>query len=775
MAIQTQIIRVNGVVQGVGFRPFVWHLAQELQLTGWVGNDASGVVIHVQGTPDHLDKLRQRLRTEAPPLARVDAIHAEVIDAGPFVGFSISDSQTGVANTMIGPDVSVCDDCVQELFSEGDRRYCYPFITCTHCGPRFTVTRHLPYDRPQTSMSAFLLCPQCATEYASPPDRRFHAQTTCCPACGPRLTLSNMQGEPMEGDCIAQTVKLLQAGAIIAIKGLGGFHLACNARDAGAVARLRRAKNREAKPFAVMVANVQSLHAFASVSTTERELLESQERPVVLLNTLATTGIEPHFPGVADGLSTVGAMLPVTPIHYLLWHEAAGRPPGMQWLRAAQDMVLVMTSANPGGEPLVRVRSEALVRLANIADYLLDHDRDIVARCDDSVVQANGTHWHFIRRSRGYAPNAIALPRGGPSVLAFGSHLKNTVCVTRGAEAFLSPHIGSLDNAETCRFQDETVQRMCDLLAVQPVAVAHDLHPDDYSTRAAIVFAQEHGLRAVGVQHHHAHIAAVCAEHGFQGPVLGLALDGVGWGIDGQAWGGELLLVMNGVHSQRFGHLAPLALPGGDKAAREPWRMAASALFALGRKDEIATRLAQPGAEALVAMLERDLQCPRTSSMGRIFDAAAALLGISSCMQYEAQAPVLLAQAAMKGIAKSGWPSHQGSGWQIDNHHVLHLLPVLEGLLDSSDVPLAAARFHATVVAALAQWVMLASEVSGVRTVALGGGCFLNTLLSSKLRLTLEASGLQVLAPSRISPGDGSIALGQAWVAQQILEAGACV
>ena len=766
MTLVARRIRVTGIVQGVGFRPFVWRLAQQLKLSGWVRNDAQGVEIAAQGDDAEVAELLVRLRTESPALARVDAVLPREAALTELAGFSIRESQAGRSSTAIGPDVGLCPDCLGELFDPADRRWRHAFITCTHCGPRYTVTRTLPYDRPQTSMAPFPLCADCQREYTAPADRRFHAETTCCPNCGPSLSLIDAKGEPIAGDPIAATLELLRCGAIVAIKGLGGFHLACDARNASAVARLRLRKDREAKPFAVMGANVQSLAPCARVGDTERQLLESRERPVVLLP--RQTGSD-ALPGVAPGLSRLGVMLPTTPIHGLLFHEAAGRPAGGAWLIQPQELLLVMTSANPGGEPLVRDRNEALQRLSAIADALLDHDRDIVARCDDSVLVPLGEGFQFIRRSRGYAPAAIGLPKAGPAVLAFGAHLKNSVCVTRGDHAFLSPHVGDLDNAATCAFLDETVERMLQLFEVRPELVAHDLHPDSYSTRAALAFAARLGIPAIAVQHHHAHIAAVCAEHGCRFPVLGLALDGVGLGSDGAAWGGELLRV-EGALFQRLGHLRPLPLPGGDRAAREPWRMAAAVLHECGRNADIVARFSQSGAGTIAAMLERGLNCPQSSSMGRVFDAAAALLGLCEHMKFEAQAAMLLEQAAARHIEVHGWPGALEQGWVVGADGQLDLLPLLASLDGATDADAAAARFHATLVAALGDWVVQAAQASGISTVAWGGGCFLNSLLSYGLRQYLEQRGLVVMAGERLSPGDASIALGQAWVAMNSLE-----
>ncbi|HTY99337.1 MAG TPA: carbamoyltransferase HypF, partial [Rhodocyclaceae bacterium] len=616
-------VRVTGVVQGVGFRPFVWRLAREHELAGWVRNDSAGVDLAVEGPAERIDAFLAALKAEAPPLARVDAVQAAAAATVGWSGFAILDSAAGKTTTAIGHDTAVCADCLAEMFDAAGRRWRHAFITCTHCGPRYTVSRSLPYDRARTSLAPFPLCPECGAEYADPADRRFHAETTCCPVCGPRLSLVDADGMAMAGDPIAGALALLRAGRIVAVKGLGGFHLASDARNGAAVAALRRRKQREEKPFAVMVANRSSLAGLAQVGDAEASLLESPERPVVLLPKSA--GVDAVLAGVAPGLAWLGAMLPYTPVQWLLFHEAAGRPAGTAWLEEAQDLCLVMTSANPGGEPLVIGNEEARRRLAGIADAYLMHDRDIVVRCDDSVLRLAGDSPQFIRRARGYTPRAIKLPESGPSVLALGGWYKNTVCVTRGNEAFVSQHIGDLDNAAGCGFLEETVDHLLGILEVQPAAVTCDLHPDFHSSRYAAAFAARRGLPLVSVQHHQAHGAAVLAEHGHRGPALVLALDGVGLGSDGGAWGGELLRV-DGAAYERLGHLSPLLLPGGDRAAREPWRMAAAALHRLGRDEDIGRRFAdQPGADTVATMLAKGVNCPPTSSAGRLFDAAAGL------------------------------------------------------------------------------------------------------------------------------------------------------
>jgi hydrogenase maturation protein HypF len=541
---------------------------------------------------------------------------------------------------------------------------------------------------------------------------------------------------------------------------LGGFHLVCDARNAAAVAVLRERKQREEKPFAVMLANASSAASFVQMGVGEPGLLTLPERPAILLKKRACC--DAALPGVAPGLAWLGVMLPYTPLQYLLFHEAAGRPTGTFWLQTSQELALVMTSANPGGEPLVIGNDEALLRLSGIADAYLMHDREIVTRCDDSVARIAPGGLQFIRRARGYTPRAIKLPRSGPPVLAVGGWFKNSVCITRGDEAFVSQHIGDLDNAAACGFFEESVAQLLKLLEVEPAIVAHDLHPDFHSTRFAADFARERSLQLLGVQHHHAHAAAVLAENDVQGPVIALALDGVGLGTDGGAWGGELLRV-DGKCFERIGHLAPLALPGGDRAAREPWRMAAAVLHQLGRGDEIVARFAGQQAAATVAqMLEQGVNCPQTSSLGRLFDAAAGLLGVKPVMAFEGQAAMLL-----EGLAE-----HYGDilpfdhGWRIENGR-LDLLPLFAVLADEKNAERGAAIFHATLIAALTDWAHAVAPASS--TVVGSGGCFLNQILARGMRSRLGGHGLRLIEARRLPPNDGGLALGQAWIALQHL------
>jgi hydrogenase maturation protein HypF len=781
-------LRVTGIVQGVGFRPTVWHLAHELKLAGWVRNDGAGVDVLLEGESVAIAAFTARLPKELPPLAQVRELTWNDAQAtGAFSTFDILESGAGQATTQIGPDTAVCADCLAELFDPTDRRWRYAFINCTHCGPRYTLTRRLPYDRAQTSMAAFPLCPDCEREYRDPADRRFHAEPTACPVCGPKLWLSGFvapassrlfektpAGMPAlrnAPDPIAATLVHLQAGRIVAIKGLGGFHLACDARDAAAVQRLRERKNREEKPFAVMAANLASMAEYVAISPEEAELLQSPERPIVLLR--KQPGCDIRFPGIAPGLAWLGVMLPYTPIHWLLFHEATGQPDSTGWMTASQALVLVMTSANPGGEPLVTGNDEALERLAGIADVALLHDRDIVVRCDDTVVRLPHSpspipHPQFIRRARGYTPRAIRLPRSGPSVLALGGYLKNTICVTRGDEAFLSQHIGGLDNPATCSMLMEVSAHLLGLLQVRTAAIAHDLHADFFSSRHALELAERWGVPTLAVQHHHAHIAAIAAEHDIDGPILGLALDGVGLGSDGSAWGGELLRV-EGANFERLGHLTPIPLPGGDKAASQPWRMAAAALHLLGRGDEIARRFPeQPLAASLACLLAGPIgglkpALQTTTSLGRWFDAAAGLLGARAVTAYEGQAAMLLeglAEAADRVAPLAG-------GYVLHDDGRLDLLPLLARLADEQDAAYGAALFHATLAQGLAEWLERAAASAGLTTVALGGGCFLNHILSRELTRLLVTRGFTVLCARQVPPNDGGLSLGQAWVAMQ--------
>jgi hydrogenase maturation protein HypF len=769
-------ISVSGQVQGVGFRPFVYRLAHELGVAGWVRNDNSGVEIAIEGERDAVMRLIARLQSEPPRLARVERVEYQLEQAITGVqGFCIAASQSGPMQTAIAPDMAICPDCLAELFDPTDRRYLHPFINCIHCGPRYTLTASMPYDRANTSMAKFAQCPACQHEYDDPATRRFHAQPNACPVCGPQLRLYDSRWQQIENP-VETAARLIRDGQVVAIKGVGGFHLAFDAKNAATAARLRGAKRREEMPFAVMALNTVSAGRYAQLSDNETFLLNSSERPIVLLQ--KTDACDEELPGIAPGLARIGLLLPYTPLHYLLFHELSGKPCGTDWLQQENGTVLVMTSANPGGEPLVLNDVEARESLAGLADACLTHDRDILQRCDDSVMRVIASastspgggepQYQFIRRARGYTPRRILLPYAVPSVLACGGWLKNTVCITRGNEAFVSQHIGDLDCAGARAMLDATVAHLCDIYDVQPEIVAHDMHPDFYSSEFALDYAAERGLPVLAVQHHHAHIGAVCAEHHITTPVLGLGLDGVGLGTDGGAWGGELLQV-DGADFQRLGHLAPMAMPGGDRAAKEPWRMAAAALFQLGRGDEISRRFsAQPGAKMLADMLQRDLNCPQTSSMGRLFDAAAGLLGISEIQRFEGQAAMLLEGLA----AKHGQVAAMAGAYSISDDGLLDFGPLLSALADCRNQAYGAALFHACLANGLTDWVLQVAYASNIDQVALGGGCFHNHILSQALMSTLSARGLHVLTAQQLPPNDGGISLGQAWIAGQSIASG---
>lgn len=677
----------------------------------------------------------------------------------------------GNTATMIGTDMAVCQDCLTEMCDPDNRRWRYAFTSCACCGPRYTVTHRLPYGRQQTGMAAFPLCAVCQSEYRNPANRRFHAESLACPDCGPSVRLTDRHGTPAtaitDSDPVAATLALLYGGEIVAIKGLGGFHLACDAHNAGAVLRLREAKQRDAKPFAIMVANSASLTHVAEISAAEKTLLESAERPIVLLCKKPAADLA--FPGIAPGLAWLGVMLPYTPLQWLLFHQAAGQPAGTAWMQQPQPLTLVMTSANPHGEPLVTGNAEAVTRLSDIAGAILMHDRDIAVRCDDSVMRVADTGTpRFIRRARGYTPRAIRLPRAGPPVLATGGYLKNTLCITRGNEAFVSQYIGSLNNPATCTMLADLTRHLLDILQVRPKRIAHDLHPDFFSTRYAIEMAETLAVPVTGVQHHHAHLAAIAAEHGITRPFLGLAMDGTGYGSDGTSWGGELLGIQ-GATFHRHGHLAPLPLPGGDKAAREPWRMAAAVLHLLDRGDEIAGRfLRHPAAAQLHIMLKQQTHCPSSVSLGRWFDAAAGLLGVSDVMTYEGQAAMLLEGLA----AQHGAVAPMHTGYHLHENGVLDLLPLLARLAGEKSAGAGAALFHATLAAALADWVQQAARQQGLDIIALGGGCFLNYILVRQLTRLLTEQGFTVLTAHQLPPDDTGLSLGQAWIAIQLSLAG---
>ncbi|MDR2012053.1 MAG: carbamoyltransferase HypF [Rhodanobacter sp.] len=763
-------VRVRGTVQGVGFRPHCARAAQRFRVTGWVRNDADGVLMELQGEGGTVDACLHAVLDHPPPLAHIAAHERTRCPLQTNeTAFAVRASTGGQVHTGLPPDAAVCAACLDELFDPTDRRHGYALINCTECGPRYTLTRHLPYDRAQTSMAGYPLCEACAREYADPANRRFHAEPMACPRCGPGLELLDARGQRTHtaAAAIATAAQRLRAGAVLAVKGIGGFHLVCDALDGRAVERLRVDKSRGEKPFAVMALNLASLAVWANVPAAAATALREVARPIVLLEKRTVARDVLH--AVAPHLAEIGVMLPYTPVHWLLFHALLGHPAGRGWREQACPRLLVMTSANRGGEPLLIDETQAVQRLGGVADGFLSHARAIVARCDDSLLRVGdaANPPQLLRRARGFVPVPIALPgvaATAPSVLACGAWLKNTVCVTRGAEAFLSPHLGDLSNPASCAAFDEAVDRLCDLLDVRPACLVHDLHPDFYSTTYALARARRDNLPALAVQHHHAHIAAVLAEHGVADAVLGLALDGVGLGNDGAAWGGELLRVARNGY-RRIAHWRPLPLPGGDRATREPWRTAAAALHLLGRGGEIAARFPMPAAPTVAQMLARGVQCPPTTSAGRWFDAAAALLGIGLIDVYEAEAAMCL--EALAHTHGASVPPH--NALPTSGGGLFDPLPLLARLANTTPehAAAAAAWFHDALADSVAAWTLAHAQQQGIRKIVLAGGCMLNRLLRRRLRERLLAAGCTVLEPRLAPPSDGGIALGQAWVALQ--------
>lgn len=759
MSTITRYFRVNGLVQGVGFRPTVYRIAKELGLVGEVFNDAQGVGIYLVGPEELVERFPHSLMANRPPLSRIDDIHQFECEPRHYSDFIISASQTGKVATNITADAAICDRCLEDMFTLGNRRWRYAFTNCTHCGPRFTITRNLPYDRPQTSMAPFAMCKACQSEYDDPLDRRFHAQPNACPDCGPHLFFTEADRQPKNGDPIALTVEAIRAGRIVAVKGLGGFHLVCDARNPHAVERLRQRKQRHEKPLAIMVANLESARQWVDIDSVGESVLCGKERPIVLL----PKNPKADLVGIAPQMSDYGVMLPYTPIHWLLFHELAGRPEGIQWTQSLiSDDVLVVTSANPGGEPLVIDNDEAYKRLVGIADAWLLHDREILIRCDDSVVRIVDDKPLFIRRARGFAPDGIRVPKAIPSVLATGAYLKNAGALSRGDEIFLTQHIGDLDNRVTCEALDEALEHLQSILEITPEVITTDCHPDFYSSRLAQSMAKRLDIPLIPIYHHAAHVGAVMAEYGRTQATVGLALDGVGMGPDNEIWGGELLLVDS--HGfERLGGMRPLPLPGGDRAAKEPRRMAAAALTLLGRENDIAKRWPTlPNVMHFSQLVKNTRLTKTTTSLGRWFDAASALLGLCDVQHDEAHAAMLL-EAKAGGVC-----GRIMTGLIRVMHRQLDLLPLLGYLADvkADQKQQAAADFHRTLAFGLAVLTRSAVERIGYSgPVVLSGGCLANRLLTQSLVGDLKSLGIEALVPQLAPVGDGGIALGQAWLA----------
>jgi hydrogenase maturation protein HypF len=771
-------ISVRGVVQGVGFRPFVYRLAHERGLAGWVLNHSGGVEIEVEGPAAALVPFVRDLEAKAPPLARIESI--EVADAPP-AGYTTFEIRHSVAEEgryqLISPDIATCPDCLRELLDPADRRYRYPFTNCTNCGPRFTIIADIPYDRPLTTMRDFLMCPQCQVEYDAPLDRRFHAQPNACPVCGPHIWLVSSSGsqvsdsnpKPGTDDVISHAASLLQAGAILAIKGLGGFHLACDGTDEVAVRTLRERKSRPAKPLAVMMATLEEVKRHCWVSGEEERLLTSPQCPIVLLPWKPESNVSRL---VAPRSNYLGVMLPYTPLHHVLLRDV--------------DRPLVMTSGNLSEEPIARDNDEALRRLAHLTDYFLLHNRDIYARYDDSVwfVPLRGETGFFpkslvslpqpIRRSRGYAPFPVRLPFQVRQILACGAELKNTFCATRDEYAFISQHIGDMENLETLQHFEATIELYKRLFRIEPGIIAYDMHPEYLATKYARGLEGDHTL--IPVQHHHAHIASCLADNGWSpddGPVIGVAWDGTGYGTDGRIWGGEFLIA--DYHGfQRVAHLEYLPIPGGEAAIRNPYRLAVGYLYALtGRLPSFPfeTGAGEEELRIIQRQIDKGINCPQTSAGGRLFDAVAALLGIRERITYEAQAAIELEMAAQIPNPKSQIPN-TGYPFGVERGRdgmVIRLQPLFEALLadrrDGATVGEMAYRFHVTVAEMVRTMCERIAQETGLRTAALSGGCFQNRLLLGLVVLRLQEAGLRVLLHRQVPCNDGGISLGQAVIA----------
>ena len=748
-------IEIEGLVQGVGFRPFVAQLAARLGVTGTVRNDGRGVVIAAQGELALLDLFLTALQRECPPLARIERWQSTPLPLQQESSFVIlASSGDGAKVAAITPDAHLCDDCLAELLDPHDRRYHYPFINCTNCGPRFSIITGIPYDRPQTTMAEFPLCPACSAEYRDPASRRYHAQPIACPACGPQLSLWAAAGAPLGGDPLAGAVALLRAGEIVAIKGLGGYHLAVDAENDGAVARLRQRKARDEKPFALMVPSLAAAAALAEINATEARLLTSVERPIVLLAAKEHSSLSPR---IAPHNRYLGIMLPYTPLHQLLFV-------------LGEFLALVMTSGNPSDAPIVFEDDQAFAELGTIADAFLSHNRRIHTRIDDSIARVLADKPLLLRRARGYVPRAVTLPANSPSILALGGELKNTLCLTRNDRAYLSQHLGDLGNLESCAGHVAMSAHLQSLLELHPSVVVHDLHPDYQTTRLAESLV---GVQRLAVQHHHAHLASCLAENGQRGPALGVIFDGLGYGADGTIWGGEFLLG-DLRDFRRVGYFTPTPMPGGDLATREPWRMALAYLQQAYGRDyprlpflhEIALRDEQ----LIVTMIEKGLNAPLSSSCGRLFDAVAALVGLRNRSSYEGQAAIELEMVAASG----DYPPYPFGLDSVGGAIVFEPRAMIRALVADlvAGIPVAqiSARFHGTLVAVVGAICTRVRAETGINTIALSGGVFQNRLLTEAVIAELERDDFIVLTHSLVPPNDGGLSLGQAAVAAARLQ-----
>ena len=744
-------IEITGIVQGIGYRPFVYNLALAHSIRGWVLNNEKGVLIDAEGEEGALEGFIKGLTEFAPPLARIETLKANSFEPRGYSFFEIRQSKGASEGfTLISPDVATCDACLAELFSPGDFRHRYPFINCTLCGPRFTIIKDIPYDRHKTTMAPFTMCPVCRKEYENPVDRRFHAQPNACPACGPSLRLADRNGETLPGNALDRTLGLLLQGSIVAVKGLGGFHLVCNAENHGAVSTLRSRKLREDKPFAVMCRDLEEVRAHVHVCEEEERLLRSPERPIVLLNRKKDSSIAP---GVAPFQKTLGIMLPYSPLHHLLL--------------AGPLKSLVMTSGNVSDEPIAYKNEEACHRLSEIADFFLLHDRDIHMRCDDSVVRVIQGRPYVLRRARGYVPFPIKLPYDLEMILACGAELKNTFALSRGPYVFVSHHIGDLENMETLLSFEQGIEHFKSLFSIQPKAVAYDLHPEYLSTKYALSLS---GIPKVGVQHHHAHVVSAMAENGLDGEVIGVALDGTGFGTDSTIWGGEFLRA-DLRDFQRVAHLRQVPMPGGSMAIKEPWRMALAYLCeAFGDQatdlelDWVRRRDAQK-CGVLKRMIEKRVNSPRTSSMGRLFDAVSSLLSLRDTVNYEGQAAIELEMMAD--------PEHREEyPFEIQETHrpmivdpIETVKGIVQDMIHNHSPSHISGKFHRTVARLVVETCRKIHLDNRLDRVVLSGGVFQNTLLLALVVDGLKEAGFEVYTHHLVPTNDGGISLGQAVIA----------
>jgi hydrogenase maturation protein HypF len=748
--VERRAITVSGIVQGVGFRPFVFGLAKRYEISGFARNDGGRLIVEAEGRPDILDDFAAAIAKEAPPLARIDAISSRTLAVQDSTSFTIHESSSADApDVFISPDVATCGDCLRELFDPADRRFRYPFINCTNCGPRLTIVTGAPYDRARTTMASFTMCDACRAEYESAGDRRFHAQPIACPECGPQLELRDENGDLLCGhDGLADFATAILDGQIGALKGLGGFHLVCDATNEQSVQRLRVLKHREEKPFALMFADVRAVGAYCALSDSERALLESSARPIVLLQRKEDARVAE---AVAPGNPHLGVMLAYTPLHHLLM-EAVDRP-------------LVMTSGNRSDEPIAHENEAALERLRGIADVFLLHDRAIHVRCDDSVTRVVAGKELPIRRSRGYAPQPVKIPLVSPApILATGGQLKGTFALARESHVFLSHHLGDLDHHQAYIAFERDIGLYRELFQLEPACIAHDLHPDHASTR----FAQSTGLPLIAVQHHHAHMASCMAENGVLEPTIGVTFDGLGYGPDGSVWGGEFL-VGDYAGFRRAAHLRCVGMPGGDQATREPWRMALAHLRdADVQCRTFESRIPAPEMRVVRQMLDRGVNTPLTSSAGRLFDAVASLAGVRDRVAYEGQAAMELEWLATGADESGAYPFAVETNGSVDTRPMI--AAIVDDVHASTDKRVIALRFHSTLVTIIAAVCARIRQETQITSVAVSGGVFMNALLTGEVLARLQADGFRVYRHRLVPPNDAGLSLGQAAIAAARLQ-----